>query len=169
MVNTAVGSLIRSAYPDLELFGAPKGVDSDPYDVNAKAAGAPTRQQIMQMLRSITANRGLRGGSMRSGAYQLVHPLVLALGVGIFAQTPASKSAFEVASVKQNRSGIGRWGIKGNPGGFTATNATPEELINFAYALRQSEVYRERNDQLLGEPRWMSQSGTTSLPRRVAL
>jgi uncharacterized protein (TIGR03435 family) len=88
------------------------------------------------------------------------------LGIGAIAPikakaTPQSPSvsatlAFEVASIKRNRSGTGNWRVKGNPAGLTATNTTPQQLVIFAYALRNFEISRELNDQIVGEPDWMS-------------
>jgi uncharacterized protein (TIGR03435 family) len=57
MVNTAVISLIRSAYPTRELVNVPRWVESEPYDVNAKAEGNPTREQITLMLQALLADR----------------------------------------------------------------------------------------------------------------
>jgi uncharacterized protein (TIGR03435 family) len=57
MVNAAVVSLIRSAYPTLELVGVPSWVESEPYDVNAKAEGNPTREQITLLLQALLADR----------------------------------------------------------------------------------------------------------------
>jgi len=65
---------------------------------------------------------------------------------------------FEVASVKQNRSGSGKWETSAKPSGFSATNATPEELIIFAYAIPQTVrqmAFHEAISQLVGEPRWI--------------
>jgi uncharacterized protein (TIGR03435 family) len=87
------------------------------------------------------------------------------LGIGAIAPikakvTPQSPSvsanlAFEVASIKRNRSGKGSWQVKSNPAGLTAINATPQQLIIYAYALRNFEISRELNDQIVGEPEWM--------------
>lgn len=93
---------------------------------------------------------------MRSTSGWIITASVLVSVGSAFAQTPASNSTFEVASVKQNRSGSGRWEAKGTPTGIVATNTTPEELIVYAYALRQFEVHHEPNNVLLGEPRWIS-------------
>jgi uncharacterized protein (TIGR03435 family) len=57
MVNAAVTSLIRSAYPTLELVDVPGWVGSEPYDVTAKAEGMPTREQMMLMLQALLADR----------------------------------------------------------------------------------------------------------------
>lgn len=57
MVNTAVTSLIRSAYPARELVDVPSWVESEPYDVNAKAEGNPPREQISLMLQALLADR----------------------------------------------------------------------------------------------------------------
>lgn len=59
MVNAAMGGMIRSAYPtdDSELLNAPPWVDTDPYDVIAKAEGDPSREQSILMLQSLLADR----------------------------------------------------------------------------------------------------------------
>ena len=68
------------------------------------------------------------------------------------AQTPAADAAFEVASVKPNKSGgpfpFGRIGLL--PGGrFTALGATVRELIRAAYGLREDA-------QIAGGPAWVN-------------
>lgn len=59
MRNMAVSVMIREAYPTpaRELIGAPEWVTSEAYDVNAKADGNPTRDQIRLMLRTLLAER----------------------------------------------------------------------------------------------------------------
>jgi uncharacterized protein (TIGR03435 family) len=59
MVNTAVVSLIRAAYPGRagELAGAPGWVLTEQYDVNATAGGSPTREQMQLMLQALLADR----------------------------------------------------------------------------------------------------------------
>src|SRR5262249_20606157 len=53
------------------------------------------------------------------------------------AQAPATGPAFEVASVKPNKSGDGRVLFSVQPGGrFTATNVTVRMLIRNAYQLQ---------------------------------
>jgi uncharacterized protein (TIGR03435 family) len=70
------------------------------------------------------------------------------------AQTPApdaSAPAFEVASIKQNKSGDGRV-LLGFPGGrFTATNVPLRALIATAYGTPQALP----NFRILGGPSWM--------------
>src|ERR1700676_1371239 len=56
--------------------------------------------------------------------------------------------AFEVASVKPNKSGDGRIFFQMQPGGrFTATNVPLRELIRVAYGIQ--------NFQLVGGPDWI--------------
>jgi uncharacterized protein (TIGR03435 family) len=59
MVNKPIQSLILSAYPTVtfEIVGAPDWVTSEMYDVTAKAAGNPSDEQMMLMLRSLLAER----------------------------------------------------------------------------------------------------------------
>jgi uncharacterized protein (TIGR03435 family) len=65
------------------------------------------------------------------------------------AQTPAAGPAFEVASVKPNKSGDMRVMLGMQPGGrFTATNAPLIALIRQAYQLQ--------NFQLVGAPDWIN-------------
>jgi uncharacterized protein (TIGR03435 family) len=60
----------------------------------------------------------------------------------------ANPPAFEVASVKPNKSGTGRFSILRAPGGgFTATNATLKMLIRAAYGIQ--------DHQLVGGPSWL--------------
>jgi bla regulator protein BlaR1 len=57
-------------------------------------------------------------------------------------------AAFEVASVKPNKSATGRWTMDRSPGGgFSATNATLKMLIKAAYS-----IY---DHQLIGGPGWL--------------
>jgi uncharacterized protein (TIGR03435 family) len=67
------------------------------------------------------------------------------------AQSPNANAAplpsFEVASVKPNRSGDRRVGIRNSPGTFSAVNVTPKMLIEFAYNIRGT--------QLSGGPSWI--------------
>ncbi|HZU24541.1 MAG TPA: M56 and DUF3738 domain-containing protein [Bryobacteraceae bacterium] len=55
-------------------------------------------------------------------------------------QPPAPPLSFEVATIKPNHSGDGRIGIRMPPGRFTATNITPEMLVEFAYGLKPNQV-----------------------------
>jgi uncharacterized protein (TIGR03435 family) len=59
MRNMAVSVMIREAYPTpaRDLVGAPAWVTSERYDVNAKADGNPTRDEIRLMLRTMLAER----------------------------------------------------------------------------------------------------------------
>jgi uncharacterized protein (TIGR03435 family) len=71
------------------------------------------------------------------------------------AQTPAPPSeqaAFEVASVRQNKSGTGG-GQRRLPGGrFTATNMTLRALVRLAYG--NASIFRPE-DQIVGGPGWI--------------
>jgi len=69
--------------------------------------------------------------------------LVAAWGVLLSAQTPIPTStdvAFEVASVRQNKSGERNSSTSGRANAFTATNVTGQELIIYAYRLRQFQL-----------------------------
>jgi uncharacterized protein (TIGR03435 family) len=60
MVNVPIVRLIRTAYPDLltsQFIGLPSWVNSERYDIEARAAGDPTAQEIESMLRSLLADR----------------------------------------------------------------------------------------------------------------
>ena len=71
------------------------------------------------------------------------------------AQTPAPTAtppAFEVASIKQNKSGDGRVLLGNPPGGrFTATNVPLRALISFAYGTPQPLP----NFRIIGGPAWI--------------
>jgi uncharacterized protein (TIGR03435 family) len=71
------------------------------------------------------------------------------------AQTPAPNAeapAFEVASIKQNKSGDGRSFLGNPPGGrFSATNMPLRGLIAFAYATSQPLP----NFRIIGGPSWI--------------
>ena len=58
MHRQTVSVLIRQAYPEAtDLLGAPDWVTSDAYDVEAKAAGNPPRDEMRRMLRSLLSDR----------------------------------------------------------------------------------------------------------------
>jgi uncharacterized protein (TIGR03435 family) len=59
----------------------------------------------------------------------------------------STDAAFDVASVKPNKSGERNSSTSGRAGGFTATNVTGQQLIIFAYRLRQF--------QLASGPSWL--------------
>jgi hypothetical protein len=90
---------------------------------------------------------------MKAGVLAIVGPLTLSavhplwLRAQSAAPAPGSQ-AFEVASVKPNKSGDGRISIQMQPGGrFTATNFPLRELIRMAYGVQ--------NSQLVGGPDWI--------------
>ena len=106
----------------------------------------------------------------------LVGISVAAVVVGTFvrphAQAPAANAdhpAFEVASVKPNKSGVNRIGISGRGGQFTASNVTLELLIQNAY--------RVQGFQVVGGPDWMrsdrfdinAKTGGIQAPSQTAL
>jgi uncharacterized protein (TIGR03435 family) len=69
----------------------------------------------------------------------------------VVAQAPAAteRPSFEVASVKQNKTGDGRMMVMNQPdGGVVATNLTVTALIRFAYELQDF--------QLIGAPDWIA-------------
>jgi uncharacterized protein (TIGR03435 family) len=74
------------------------------------------------------------------------------------AQTPtvdAKPPAFEVASIKPNKSGDGRIGVGFAPGGrFTANNITLGVLLGQAYRLQGGRG--NNNPQILNAPGWIS-------------
>lgn len=83
-----------------------------------------------------------------------IHVAVLLAGMSwlaLSAQTPITTSvdvAFEVASIKPNRSGATNSSTSGRAGSFTASNVTARQLIIYAYRLRQF--------QLAGGPGWIN-------------
>jgi uncharacterized protein (TIGR03435 family) len=71
--------------------------------------------------------------------------------LALSAQTPITTSidaAFEVASIKPNKSGATSSSTSGRAGSFTASNVTVRQLIIYAY--------RVRPFQLAGGPGWIS-------------
>ena len=73
--------------------------------------------------------------------------LVLSIS-GAFGQPAPERPAFEVASVKPNKSGDRGTTMGPSPGGLTATNATLKFLITFAYDVR--------DHQISGGPSWLN-------------
>jgi uncharacterized protein (TIGR03435 family) len=59
MVNIVTGGLIQTAYPTKtgELVGAPGWVDSEAYDIDARAAFEPSADELRMMLRALLADR----------------------------------------------------------------------------------------------------------------
>jgi uncharacterized protein (TIGR03435 family) len=57
--NNTLKQLIRSAFglKDLQLTGGPNWLDADRYDIVAKAEGPASRDQLMQMLQALLADR----------------------------------------------------------------------------------------------------------------
>lgn len=85
---------------------------------------------------------------MAAAAAAFAIPMLLA-GSPLRAQTPAAESlAFEVASVKPNKTGDGRIMLGMQPGGrFTATNVPLRMLIRQAYDVQEF--------QIVGGPDWL--------------
>ena len=84
---------------------------------------------------------------------QLLATTVVAVSVGVLGLAQdAADPAFEVASVKPNKSGDGRVVMLSQPGGrFTATNVTLQMLISTAYGIPQPLP----NFQILAGPDWI--------------
>lgn len=60
VVNNPLSNVIRNAYSSLRPFvlvGGPEWIDSDRYDIEAKAEGNPTEPQVMVMLQALLAER----------------------------------------------------------------------------------------------------------------
>ena len=57
VVNNPVANLIGNAYGNHKFVGAPEWIESDRYDLEAKAAGSPDNKQMMQMLQVLLADR----------------------------------------------------------------------------------------------------------------
>lgn len=57
--NNPLRNLILNAYDvrNFQILGLPAWVDSDHYDIDAKASGSPAEAQMMQMLQSLLADR----------------------------------------------------------------------------------------------------------------
>jgi uncharacterized protein (TIGR03435 family) len=69
-----------------------------------------------------------------------------------FAQTPgasAAAPAFEVATIKPNKTGNGRWRMSFTPYGFTAKGVSLKSVIQFAYG-----IYDDR--RWSGGPAWLN-------------
>ena len=59
VTNQALGMLIRQAYgvAPYQISGGPAWLDADKYDIDAKAAGDPSREQVMAMLQTLLTER----------------------------------------------------------------------------------------------------------------
>jgi uncharacterized protein (TIGR03435 family) len=69
-----------------------------------------------------------------------------------FAQAPAQKPAFEVASIKRNlsRQSGGGGGPRGDR--FTLRNVTVRDLIQYAFRPTNDQLF---NQQIIGGPEWI--------------
>jgi hypothetical protein len=67
---------------------------------------------------------------------------------GVFGQSATERPAYEVASVKPNKSGTAPIRFVGSRGGITATNVTLQFLIMNAYGVR--------DNQISGGPSWLT-------------
>jgi uncharacterized protein (TIGR03435 family) len=108
----------------------------------ARDSGGLSRRSTRMRAKADAMVRGLvRAHTLvrRPGRVRRITPLVLVLlfVAGLAAQTPP---AFEVASVKANRSGENRVGFGFPPGGLTATNMPVRALIIQAYRLQEYEL-----------------------------
>jgi hypothetical protein len=82
---------------------------------------------------------------MQKKAVSVSKGILLAGLLTIILQAQTPKPSFEVASVKENRSGVmrmdgqlipgGRWGFR--PGGYAAENAILKNIIMEAFEIRQ--------------------------------
>jgi uncharacterized protein (TIGR03435 family) len=77
VINLTLAEMVREAYEMkfFELSGGPGWVNSDRFDIEAKAAGEPSRREIMAMLRSLLEERfhlKVRRESREAGVYELV-------------------------------------------------------------------------------------------------
>jgi uncharacterized protein (TIGR03435 family) len=57
VVNNPVANLIGNAYGNHKFVGGPEWIESDRYDLEATASGSPNREQMMQMLQVLLADR----------------------------------------------------------------------------------------------------------------
>src|SRR4029077_10072718 len=79
---------------------------------------------------------------------------IVAATAAAAAQTPPPAPAFEVASIKPNKSGDGRFSIGLQPGGrFMATGVPVRQLIAFAYGIPGQQLPAFR---IIGGPGWMN-------------
>jgi uncharacterized protein (TIGR03435 family) len=104
---------------------------------------------------SITQSAGASEQNTERNMKGLLSAGVVAAGLSmlppVVAQSPSSvtgDTAFDVASVKPNRSGYNGWRVESQPGRLVATNATAAALIRFAYELPDF--------QTSGGPAWLS-------------
>jgi bla regulator protein blaR1 len=74
---------------------------------------------------------------------------IFAQAIPVFAQSPASRPSFEVASIKENTSGARNSGTSTRDGGlFIGTNVSVKQLI--------MQSYRLQDFQVLGGPDWVN-------------
>ena len=79
----------------------------------------------------------MKATTLGSGLFIVLGGIVAAQSAPIPTSTDV---AFEVASVKQNRSGDRNSSTSGRAGAFTATNVTAQQLIVYAYRLRTFQL-----------------------------
>jgi len=118
-------------------------------------ADASRKRPAPSMTQSVGALAQNMERDMKRHAGLLNAGIVTAAGLSMLAPVAAQSSssvaadpAFDVASVKPNRSGYNGWRVESQPGRLVGTNATAAALVRFAYELPDF--------QMSGGPAWLN-------------
>jgi bla regulator protein blaR1 len=116
--NNSLKQLVRSAFGlrDFQIKGGPKWLDVDRFDIVAKAEGPATREQHMQMLRSLLVERfklSFHRETKQLPVFYLIAAKKGERGPDISVHGPGAGSLFP---------------ILGPPGRFKGTDATMQQL-----------------------------------------
>jgi uncharacterized protein (TIGR03435 family) len=89
------------------------------------------------------------GWALAIAASTMIGIPIFAQTIPVFAQSPANRPSFEVASIKENNSGARNSGTSSRDGGlFIGTNVTVKQLI--------MQSYRLQDFQVIGGPDWIN-------------
>jgi uncharacterized protein (TIGR03435 family) len=126
-VNVPLMRVIRLAYSPIQEFtGGPGWIESDRYDILAKAEGTPTRPQLQLMLRSLLADR-FKLVVHKETREKPAFALVLARSDG--KPGPAlRKSEVDCTPANRDKAPKGACGFRAGPGLITSRSATMEML-----------------------------------------
>ena len=128
-VNVPLIRVIRLAYaPIQEFVGGPGWIESDRYDIVAKAEGTPTRPQLQLMLRSLLADR-FKLVVHKETREKPAYALVLARPDGKLG--PAlRKSEVDCSPANRDKAPKGACGFRAGQGLITSRSATMEMLAS---------------------------------------
>jgi bla regulator protein BlaR1 len=128
-VNVPLMRVIRLAYSPIQEFtGGPGWIESERYDIVAKAEGTPTRPQLQLMLRSLLADR-FQVVVHKETREKPAFALVLARPDGKLGPT-LRKSEVDCSPANRDKAPKAACGFRAGPGLITSRSATMEMLAS---------------------------------------